>query len=148
MEFLAHWSTKLNIGNKTLMSANRRGENFQNEGGDDNQFGNGSQDFGGLITLRTATPTLHENVLSVRSHERTNSVEHRAGKKIPLVDALSRHIGLVQDSPTLSRQTITKKQELDPFSSTQRRIGFSSKSEFFSDLDGVVYRRQRENPMW
>jgi hypothetical protein len=52
-------------------------------------------------------------------------------------------IGLVQDSPTLSRQSITKEQELDPFCRKQKHIGFSSKSEFFSDSDGVVKRRQR-----
>jgi hypothetical protein len=65
MDFLAHWSTKLDIGNKALMLASHRDENFQNERGDYNQFSNGSQDFGGLITLRTATPTPNENSLNV-----------------------------------------------------------------------------------
>jgi hypothetical protein len=65
MDLLAHWSAKLDIDNKTLMLANHREENFQNERGDYNQFSNESQDFGGLITLRTATPTPQENSLNV-----------------------------------------------------------------------------------
>jgi hypothetical protein len=65
MDFLAHWSAKLDTGNKTLMLANHIDGNFQNERGDYTQFSNGSQDFGGLITLRTATATPQENYFNV-----------------------------------------------------------------------------------
>jgi hypothetical protein len=80
---------------------------------------------------------------SLRLTEFDFVVEHPARKKIPRVDALSRHIGLVQNNPTLHRQDIEKEQDLDPFFIKQKSRGSSKKSKYFLDSTGVTYRRQR-----
>jgi len=42
-------------------------------------------------------------------------VEHRAGKKIPHLDALSRHVGSVLNDKNLSREVVRDEQAKDKF---------------------------------
>jgi hypothetical protein len=70
------------------------------------------------------------------------TVEHTPGSKIAHVDALSRHVGMAEEPPTIDKLTVLKEQEKDPFCEKQKRTRFSDKSEFFLDAEGVLYRRQ------
>jgi len=70
-------------------------------------------------------------------------VEHTPGSKIAHVDALSRHVGAVNEGHGLTKQEMLSEQLKDSFCVAQKRRRFtSSKSEFFLDRDGVMYRRQ------
>jgi hypothetical protein len=69
-------------------------------------------------------------------------VEHRAGSKIAHADALSRHVRAAEEGLTLTKQEVLAEQLSDPFCIQQKERGFTSKSEFFTDTDEVIYRRQ------
>jgi transposase InsO family protein len=80
---------------------------------------------------------------SLRLAEFEFVVEHTPGTKISHVDALSRHVGTVNDSPGLAKREVLAEQLNDPFCEAQKRLrSFTSKSEFFLDKDGVMYKRQ------
>jgi hypothetical protein len=70
------------------------------------------------------------------------SVEHKAGAKIAHVDALSRHVGVVMNEGSLTREEILQEQTSDEFCQKQRPGTYSGKCEFFLDEKGLVYRRQ------
>jgi len=68
-------------------------------------------------------------------------VEHRTGSKVGHVDDLSRHVGAVTREDSLDKECILCEQK-DEFCTKQEPGTYSSKSEFFLDEDGVMYRRQ------
>jgi hypothetical protein len=70
------------------------------------------------------------------------TVEHRAGKKIPHVDALSRHVGAVLDDKNL-RGEVRDAQAKDKFCQRVKPGAYQSKREFFVDR-GLIYRRRRQ----
>jgi transposase InsO family protein len=68
------------------------------------------------------------------------SIEHRAGKKMPHVDALSRHVGAVLQG-RLDPETVGQEQGEDKFCRSLTPGTHSSESEFFIDKKGLLYRR-------
>jgi hypothetical protein len=80
---------------------------------------------------------------SLRLSEFDFDIEHVPGTKIRHVDALSRHVGLVEENQLLSKERILKEQDKDPFCEKQKSNGLKAKGEFFLDLEGVLYRRQK-----
>jgi hypothetical protein len=58
-------------------------------------------------------------------------IEHVPGTKIRHVDALSRHVGLVEKTNCLSKERILKEQDKDPFCEKQKKNGLEAKGEFF-----------------
>jgi hypothetical protein len=67
-------------------------------------------------------------------------VEHLPGKKVAHVDALSRHVGLVEESPMPTKQEVIQAQLNDLFCERQKVNNFTSTSEFFEDIEGDLYR--------
>jgi len=61
------------------------------------------------------------------------TVEHRAGSKIPRVDALGRHVGIVPQTGGLRRVDVFREQGSDKFC--------QGKHKFFLDDEGLIYRR-------
>jgi hypothetical protein len=61
------------------------------------------------------------------------TVEHRAGKKNPHVDALSRHVGAVLDDRNLRREVVRDEQAKDKFCQSLKPGAYQSKREFFID---------------
>jgi hypothetical protein len=69
-------------------------------------------------------------------------VEHRPGTKIPHVDALSRHVQAVTPDGTLTNDKVLKEQKTHKFRKSLRPGKLNSRSEYFCDADGAIYRRQ------
>jgi hypothetical protein len=65
-------------------------------------------------------------------------VEHRAGTKIPHVDALSRHVGTIVDKSKLSPEEIRSEQEKDHFCRQLSPGSCHSKTEFFYDEVSLI----------
>jgi hypothetical protein len=70
------------------------------------------------------------------------SVELTPGSKVVHLDALSRHVGVVEQGLMPNKQEVLKAQLSDQFCERQKMSSFTNKSEFFLDPDGVLYRRQ------
>jgi hypothetical protein len=68
-------------------------------------------------------------------------IEHRPGSKIAHVDTLSRHVCAISREELLSRETVLREQRKDEFCSKHKVGSYLSKQEFFSDEEGLVYRR-------
>jgi hypothetical protein len=68
-------------------------------------------------------------------------VEYRAGSKIPHCDALSRHFCAAAALPEVQKDQLGREQEADQYCRSLKIGDAQSKSEFFKDEDGVVYRR-------
>jgi hypothetical protein len=69
------------------------------------------------------------------------TVEHRPGIKIKHIDALSRHVAAIMQDGLPSKEEILAEQRKTPF--VTRKPGTqSSKSEYFLDDDGVLYKRR------
>ena len=56
---------------------------------------------------------------SMKLSELQFTVEHRAGKKIPHADALSRHVGAIRQTIGLSPEEIAREQAKDPLKPRQ-----------------------------
>jgi hypothetical protein len=69
-------------------------------------------------------------------------VQYRAVSKIGHVDALSRHVGAVTYEHSLDKEIVIREQAKDDFCRKQKPSSYSSKSEFFLDNEGAMYRRQ------
>jgi hypothetical protein len=72
------------------------------------------------------------------------TVEHRAGKKIPHVDALIRHIGAMLNDKNLRREVVRDEQAKDKFRQGLKPGVYQSKREFFIDKEGFIYRRRSQ----
>jgi len=68
-------------------------------------------------------------------------VELRAGKKIPHVDALRRHVGAVLHDKNLRRQVVHDEQTRDMFCQSLNPGTYQSRQEFVVDQEGLIYRR-------
>ena len=82
---------------------------------------------------------------SLKLSELDFTVEHRAGTKIPHVDALSRHVGAVIHEDILDRNNILREQAKDAFCVKQKPGIYSRRREYFLDDEGVMYRHQTGN---
>jgi hypothetical protein len=71
------------------------------------------------------------------------SIEHRAGKKIPPVDVLSRHVGAVLQR-RLDPETVKQEQGKDKYCRSLKPRTHSSESEFFVDKKVLPYRRMTQ----
>jgi len=60
------------------------------------------------------------------------TVEHRAGKKNPHIDALSRHVGTVLNDKNLHREVVREEQAKDKFCQSLNIGSYQSKREFFA----------------
>jgi len=78
---------------------------------------------------------------SLRLSEFDIEIEHVPGSKIKHVDALSRHVGLVEDTQLMSKQLMLNEQKKDSFSQEQIQNRPATNGEYFLDMDGVLYRR-------
>ena len=74
---------------------------------------------------------------SIKLSELDFVVEHRAGTKMALVDALSRHVRTIVQGGTLDKKDILREQVKDAFCLKQNPGTYESKREFFLDDDGV-----------
>lgn len=70
------------------------------------------------------------------------TVEHRAGKKIPHDDAMSRQVGAVLKDKSLSREAVQREQVKDKFCQSLNPGTYQSRREFFEDQEGLIYRRR------
>jgi hypothetical protein len=80
-------------------------------------------------------------IWSLRLSDFEFSVEHLPGKKVAHVDALSRHVGLVEESLMPTKQEVILAQLTYSFCERQKVNNFTSTSEFFHDIEGALYRR-------
>ena len=78
---------------------------------------------------------------SLRLFEFYFEIEHVPGSKIKHVDALSRHVGLVEETHLMSKEIMMKEQKKDLLCKEQVQNCLTAKSEYFLDMDGVLYRR-------
>jgi hypothetical protein len=69
---------------------------------------------------------------SMKLQELDFTVEHRAGKKIPRVDALSCNVGAVLDDKNLRRGVVRDEQAEDKFCQSLKPGAYQSKQEFLS----------------
>jgi hypothetical protein len=70
-------------------------------------------------------------------------LEHRTGTNIPHADALSKHVGTISGDVRLSPVEVHNGQRKDQVCVTINPENYSSKSEFFYDDKGLIYRRQK-----
>ena len=82
---------------------------------------------------------------SMKLSELQFTVEHRAGKKIPHVDALSRHVGAIRQTIGLSPEEIAREQARDLFCQRLNLGTHADKGEFFLDEQGLIYRRKSDD---
>ena len=68
--------------------------------------------------------------------------EHWPATKIAHVDALSRSVRTVTANNCLGKSTILQEQKKDAFCKKQSTDSYYSKSYFFLDNEGDMYRRQ------
>jgi hypothetical protein len=81
---------------------------------------------------------------SVKLSELDIDVEHRAGKRMGHVDALSRHVGSVTQGNALGRDNVLEEQRKDTFCTKQTPGTYCSRSEFFLNSDGILYGRRQD----
>jgi hypothetical protein len=96
----------------------------------------------GVILRKFAADNSRLMRWSLRLSEFYFIIEHRAGSQIGHVNVLSRHVSTVMDQEILRKERIFWDQQKDPFCRSQNSGAYSSKSEFFRDKYGVMYRRQ------
>ena len=80
---------------------------------------------------------------SLRLTEFDFTVEHRPGTQIRHVDSLSRAIQSVTKGQDLTRDEVKHAQERDKFCQSLETGKAESRSEYFIDEDGVIYRRRK-----
>jgi len=78
---------------------------------------------------------------SLRLSEFDIEIEYVPGSKIKHVDALSRHVGLVEDTQLLSKELMLREQNKDSFCNEQIQNRLTTSGGYFLDMDGVLYRR-------
>jgi transposase InsO family protein len=82
---------------------------------------------------------------SMKLSELNFEIVHRAGKEIPHVDALSRHVCAVLNDLNLSREVVHSEQAKDKFCQSLNTGAYHSKQEFFIDQEGLIYRRRSQD---
>ena len=82
---------------------------------------------------------------SMKLSELPFTVEHRAGKKIPHADALSRHVDTIKQKIALSPEEFAREQARDPFCQHLKLGTHADKEEFFLDEQGLIYRRKSDD---
>jgi hypothetical protein len=80
---------------------------------------------------------------SLKLSELDFEVEHRAGSKMPHVDALSRHVGTVVNQGSLDPEGVRAEQGRDPFCRKLEPGCYNSKNECYYDDTGLIYRRKK-----
>ena len=68
-------------------------------------------------------------------------IEQVPGNKIKHVDALSRHVGLVEETQLMSKELMNREQRKVSFYKQQVQNCLTANSEYFLDMDGVLYKR-------
>jgi hypothetical protein len=71
-------------------------------------------------------------------------IEHIPGTKISHVDALSRNVGTIGELNLPDKQEMLQAQLQDSFCEQHKPTRHTEKSEFFVDLEGVLYRRNED----
>jgi hypothetical protein len=66
-------------------------------------------------------------------------IEHVPGSKIKHMDALSRNVGLVEETQLINKELMIREQKKDLFCKGQLQNRLTANSEYFLDLDGVLY---------
>ena len=82
---------------------------------------------------------------SLKLAELDFTIEHNPGKKIPHVDALSRHVGAVLHDGSLSPEDFLQEQGKDTYSQSLKLGNYSEGHELFPDDTGLIYRRRPED---
>ena len=80
---------------------------------------------------------------SLRLTEFDFTVEHRPGTQIRHVESLSRVIQSVTSGQDLTRDEVKRAQECDKFCQSPETGKAEGRSEYFTDEDGVIYRRRK-----
>jgi hypothetical protein len=78
---------------------------------------------------------------SLRFFEFNFDIEHVPGSKIKHVDALSRHVGLVEESQLMSKERMIREQKRDAFCRQQVQNCLTANGDYFLDMDGALYKR-------
>ena len=81
---------------------------------------------------------------SLRLSEFDFVIEHKAGSKISHVDALSRHVGAIMQDGLPDKERFLEEQKKDSFCSSRKSGNPFSRSEYFLDEEGVLYKRRTE----
>jgi len=81
---------------------------------------------------------------SLRLSEFDFEIEHVPGSKIKHVDALSRHVGLVEGTQLMSKALMLREQRKDLFCKQQIQNRLNTSGEYFLDMEGVLYRRGKD----
>lgn len=68
-------------------------------------------------------------------------IEHVPGSKIKHVDALSRHVGLVEETQLMSKELMNREQPEVSFCKEQVQKCLTANGEYFLYMDGVLYRK-------
>ena len=81
---------------------------------------------------------------SLRLSEFDFEIEHVPGSKIKHTDALSRNVGLVEDSQLMSKELMLGGKRKDLFCKEQIQNRLTTNGEYFLDMEGVLYRRVKD----
>ena len=102
-------------------------------------------DHAALTCLKTFSDT-NEKLMrwSLKLSELDFIVEHRAGTKIPHLDALSRHVGTISSATQLSPKEILDQQRKDQFCKGLKPGSYSSRQEFFYDDEGLIQASEEQ----
>jgi hypothetical protein len=69
--------------------------------------------------------------------------ENVPGSKIKHVDALSRHVGLVEETQLMSKELMIREQKKDSFCKELLKNRLTANGEYFLDMDGVLYTKAK-----
>jgi hypothetical protein len=78
---------------------------------------------------------------SLRLSEFDFEIEHVPGRKIKHVDALSTHVGLVEESQLMSKELMIREQKRVAYYRQRVQNRLTANGQYFLDVDGVLYRR-------
>ena len=68
-------------------------------------------------------------------------IERVPGSKIKHLDALSMHVGFVEETQQMTKELMIREQKKDQFCKEQAQNLLTANSEYFVDMDEVLYRR-------
>jgi len=78
---------------------------------------------------------------SLRLSEFDFEIQLVPSSKIKHMDALSMHVGLVEETKLMGKELMLREQRKDSFCKEQTQNRLTANGEYFLDMDGVLCRR-------
>jgi hypothetical protein len=100
-------------------------------------------DHSALTYLRSFADNSRLMRWSLKLAELDFEIQHRPGKSLPHVDALSRNIQAVTTPPDISKEIVLQKQQNDEFCKSIKPTNVKGRGEFFLDEANTIYQRRK-----